>query len=238
MNKMFRICISLAPVCVFIGAISISAQWNKPYSSMSEKDARKLLNDSPWGQTRVYSYTSNKYVTSGPARPGGAASSNPISQYLNVRIRFLSARPIREAFSRMMLVGRTAQVADQLATQLNTFTTQEFPNEIVVSVDCDSTERLNEFWEFKLLLDTRSTIDLKPNTYLSAKGQRTYLESFHQPISDGVGAKFIFPRTVNGRPAIPPDSDDLQFYSEISDKYKLNMRFKTKDMVFDGRLEY
>ena len=44
--------------------------------------------------------------------------------------------------------------------------------------------------------------------------------------------------TVNGNPVISPDSDEIQFYSNFSDKYKLAMRFKVKDMMIDGKLEY
>lgn len=97
MNKLYRICISLSPVFVFICAISISAQWNKkPYTEWCEKEATKLLNDS----------------------------------------------------------------------------------------------------------------------------------------------KFIFPRNVNGKPVIAPDSTEIKFYSGIPSKYGLNMRFKVKDMMVDGKLEY
>jgi hypothetical protein len=242
MNKLYRICISLAPVFLFICAISISAQWNKkPYTEWSEKEATKLLNDSPWGQTQVFSDTSNEFGT-GVGRAGAGTSDNRSGDYsahhLNIRIRFLSAKPIRQAFSRVILLGQKGQVPDQLAAQLNAFATQDFPDYIVVSVDCDTNESKNELREFKTLLDTRSMVDLKNDTYLSAKGQRTFIASFQPPKKDGLGAKFIFPRTVDGKPAIPPDSDEIQFHSEFSNKYKLNMRFKTKDMMVDGKLEY
>ena len=240
MGKVHRICISLSPVLVFICAISISAQWNKkPYTELSEKEARKLLNDSPWGQTRVYSYPSNAISDFSPARPPGASSSESSSQFLNIRIRFLSARPIRQAFSQLILLKQKGgQALDPVSAQLNAFVTRDFPNDIVVSVDCDATALKNEYWSFKTMLDTKSLADLKLKTYLSAKGQRTFIESYQPPERDGFGARFIFPRTVNGNPSIPPDSDDIQFYSEFSEKYKLNMRFKTKDMMFDGKLEY
>ena len=80
--------------------------------------------------------------------------------------------------------------------------------------------------------------DLKNVTFLSAKGQRTFIANYQPPKKDGLGAKFIFPRTVNGSPVIPPDSDEIQFFSEFSEKYKLAMRFKVKDMMIDGKLEY
>lgn len=238
MNKRYRTWIYLAAV-VFICAISISAQWNKPYREMSEKEARKLLNDSPWGKTRVVSYTSNSY-SPGQYRTGqrNGVENIGITQYLNIRIRFLSARPIRQAFSRIILLEHKDQASDLLTRQLNSFTDQYFGNDIVVSVDCDATESKNELLELRILLDTGSIVDLKPNTYLSANGQRTYLESFHPPTKDGLGAKFIFPRTVNGKPTIDADSDAIEFNAELSLRHKLNMRFKTKDMMINGKLEY
>ena len=242
MKKLSSIGIACAPVIVFICALSISAQWNKkPYTEWSEKEATKLLNDSPWGQTQVFSDTSNEFgrgVARGSVGTVDNRSGDYSAHHLNIRIRFLSAKPIRQAFSRMILLGQKGQVPDQLAAQLNAFATQEFPDYIIVSVDADANESKSELREFRTFLDTTSMVDLKPDTYLSAKGQRTFITGFQPPKKDGLGAKFIFPRTVNGKPVIPADSDEIQFYSEFSDKYKLNMRFKVKDMMVDGKLEY
>jgi len=242
MKKLNRVGITCAPVVVFICALSISAQWNKkPYTEWSEKEATTLLNDSPWGQTQVFSDTSNQFGTGIGRRDAGTTddrSGDYSAHHLNIRIRFLSAKPIRQAFSRVILLGQKGSVPDQLAAQLTAFATQGFPDYIVVSVDCDANESKNEFREFKALLDTRSIIDLKNNTYLSAKGERVYVASYQPPKKDGLGAKFIFPRTVNGEPAISAASDEIQFYSEFSNKYKVNMRFKLKNMMVDGKLEY
>jgi hypothetical protein len=231
-----------APVFVFICAVSISAQWNKkPYTEWSEKEATKLLNDSPWGQTQVFSDTSNEFgtgVARGPVGTIDNRSGDYSAHHLNIRIRFLSAKPIRQAFSRRILLAQKGPVPDQMAAQLKAFATQDFPDYIIVSVDCDANESKNEIREFRSLLDTTAMADLKNDTYLSAKGQRTFIASFQPPKKDGLGAKFIFPRTVNGKPTIPPDSDEIQFYSEFSNKYKLNMRFRVKDMMVDGKLEY
>src|SRR2546422_5099938 len=55
--------------------IALSAQWNKkPYTEWSEKEATKLLNDSPWGQTQALTDTSqmklknNTYLLAGGQR--------------------------------------------------------------------------------------------------------------------------------------------------------------------------
>jgi len=239
MKKLNRICLSLSPVFVFIAAVSISAQWNKkPYSEWSEKEATKVLNDSPWGQTKVYSDTSNEFGTGPGGRAGGGSGSGDYSSvHLNIRIRFLSAKPIRQAFSRMILLQQKGQVPDQLAAKLNAFANQDFSDSIVVSVDCDANESKGAFRAFKTLLQTRSMVDLKNRVYLSAKGQRTFIESYQPPKDDGLGAKLIFPRTVDGKPAIPPDSDEILFSGALG-RYSLTMRFKVKDMMVDGKLEY
>jgi hypothetical protein len=55
---------------------------------------------------------------------------------------------------------------------------------------------------------------------------------------DGLGAKFVFPRTVDGRPFVTTESIEVRFYSEFAQGLTLNMRFKLADMIFEGALEY
>jgi len=242
MNKFYRVWITCAPLVVFICAVSISAQWNKrPYTEWSEKEATKVLNDSPWGQTQKFSDTSHEFGT-GVARNSVGAIDNRTGDYsarhLDIRIRFLSSKPIRQAFSRLIALKQKGPLNSQLEAQLKAFATQDFPDYIVISVDADANETKDELREFKTLLDTTAMVDLKNDTYLSAKGERVFIAIYQPPKKDGLGAKFIFPRNVNGKPAIPADADEVQFYSEFSDKYKLNMRFKVKDMMVDGKFEY
>ncbi|MCI0389485.1 MAG: hypothetical protein MOB07_12080 [Acidobacteria bacterium] len=49
-----------AALCLVCSLIAW-AQWEKkPYTEWSEKEAQKLLNDSPWSQTQVFSDTSHQ----------------------------------------------------------------------------------------------------------------------------------------------------------------------------------
>src|SRR5690242_16686548 len=90
--------LALLLICPLITA----AQWNKkPYTEWSEKEALKLLNESPWGQTQVYTNNSNTFGT-GPGRTQASGDYN--TYFLNIRIRFLSAKPIRQAFSRLIAI--------------------------------------------------------------------------------------------------------------------------------------
>jgi hypothetical protein len=222
--------------------LALWAQWNKkPYTEWSEKDAQKLLDNSPWGQTQVFSDTSNEF---GTGRRGNVTATDPNSvdysaHHLNIRVRFLSAIPVRQAFARLITISQKGVLDKQLEERLKAFATQDFPDYIIVSVDGEAQESKSEVREFKSLLDTRTTADLKNNTYLTGKnGQRVFLAEYQSPKKDNLGAKFIFPRLVDGQPFITPDTDEIHFYSEFSSKYKLSTRYKVKDMMFQGKLEY
>ena len=243
MKKLNRVGITCAPVIVFVCALSISAQWNKkPYTEWSEKDVKKVLNDSPWGQTQVYSDTSNEFkrgVSRGALGAGDSTSGDYSASHLNIRIRLLSSRPVRQAFSRLIVLMQKGSVPDQLAASLKGFVEKDPGPYVVVAVDADANESKSEIREFRTLMDSRALADLKHNTYLSGKGgERVYLAQYLPPQKDNLGAKFVFPRLVNGEPFITPETNEVRFYSEFSDKFKLDMRFKIKDMVVDGKLEY
>ncbi|HYV06284.1 MAG TPA: hypothetical protein VFB82_16930 [Blastocatellia bacterium] len=243
MTKLRRIGISCAPMVVFICALSISAQWNKkPYTEWSEKDVKKVLNDSPWGQTQVYSDTSNEFKR-GVSRNALGTTDNSTGDYsathLNIRIRLLSSKPVRQAFSRLIAMTQKGAVSEQLNAQLKGFVDRDPGQYVVVAVDADANESKSEIREFRTLMDSRALADLKQNTYLSGKGgERVYIIQYLPPQKDNLGAKFVFPRLVNGEPFVGADTNELRFYSEFSEKFKLDMRFKVKDMLVEGKLEY
>jgi hypothetical protein len=43
---------------------------------------------------------------------------------------------------------------------------------------------------------------------------------------------------VDGKPFITPESEEIHFVAPLSDNYKLDRRFKVKDMMYEGKLEY
>src|SRR5436190_9037747 len=166
-----RMVILSAIVVLIAVPISLSAQWNKkPYTEWSEKEATKMWENSPWAQTQVFVDTSSEFKT-GPARGGlgtGDTTSGDYSTHsLNIRMRLLSAKPVRQAFARMVALMQKGQMTPQVDARLKAFATQDFPDIIVISLDCDAKESKNEFREFKALLDNRTTADLKHNTYIT-----------------------------------------------------------------------
>ena len=65
-----------------------------------------------------------------------------------------------------------------------------------------------------------------------------FLNQYLPPSNDGMGAKYVFPRVVDGKPVATADSGFIRFYSELTSTIKLNMRFKIADMVYNDKLEF
>lgn len=61
---------------------------------------------------------------------------------------------------------------------------------------------------------------------------------YHAPINDGLGAKFIFPRIVDEKRFVNAETGTFRFYSEVTNQLKLNVTFKTSELMYNGQLEY
>lgn len=233
--------VSLLLACVL--ASGASGQKNiKSWVEWSKKDAQKILNDSPWGKMQVdtdtaemfYSPTSRAAVTDS-RRVEQGANNQAVS--LKFYIRFLSAKPIRQAFARLIELQQ-ASPDPQLSERLRGFTNSESNEWIFIAVSFESNDR-RVSGPVMQAFNAANTGVLKNKTYLERKdGKRLFLHEYLAPTADGMGAKFSFPRLVDGQPFITAASDEVRFYSEFSDKLKLNMRFKVAHMMYDGRLEY
>lgn len=244
-------------------AAGIGAQ-QKPvaWTEWSEKDAEKILNDSPWAQTQTDTNTTEMVYSPTVGSAAGSASSRPArttgmrdeqadrnrsrategaynqAVTINYRVRFLSARPVREALAVTILQQQTTASVAQTKLQMQQFIDRNFRDFIVVAVTYDaSDQRLSgkAFQDFNAALADM----LKNNSYLERKdGKRIFLLDYRAPIDDGIGARFVFPRVVDGRPFLNGESGDVRFYSEVGANIKLNLRFKVADMVYQGKLEY
>jgi hypothetical protein len=227
--------------------LTARAQWDKkPYTEWSNRDVQKILTDSPWGRTQSFTVASQLFNSgiSGKGGIAGARAGSPPDRpsdapHINFRVRFLSAKPIRQALVRWMEIKQKNQMNEQLAAQMKQFASGEFLEIIVVAVTCESDLVGENVQQAAALLRNNATSSLKNNTFLEIKGgQRIFLQEFQPPRPDGFGARFVFPRLVNDKPFITLESEEIHFYTELSDVYKLDRRFKVKDMMFDGKLEY
>lgn len=243
---MKRTAILILMVSILAG-IASSQKKSAPWTEWSKRDVEKILNDSAWGKTQVDTDTSEMTyrptVTPTTSSRDVSIDSNraergALNQEMHVkyRIRFLSAKPVRQAFVRMVELQQD-QPNKQLSEQLRSFVDRDFGEYIVVAVGFESTDQRLAGPVMQDINGAVASI-LKNTTYLERKdGKRLFLMDYRAPINDGMGAKFVFARTVGGQPFITPESGEVRFYSEVGKKVKLNMRFKISDMMFEGRLE-
>jgi len=81
---------------------------------------------------------------------------------------------------------------------------------------------------------------LKESVYLIARRSgRVHLTQYFPPSPDGMGAKFVFPRKVNGEEIAAPQDETLrfEFYCPVIND-KLFLEFKPAKMVYEGQPSY
>jgi hypothetical protein len=264
MNSFSRMFVTGATILMLALPLTITAQWNKkPYTEWSEKEALKLLNDSPWAQTQTVTDTSKQSSTTRSGSGSTTAIADIIS--INFRVRFFSAKPTRQAIARVMELQQKGKLPEQMAAQLKALAGADFPDFIIVTVSVESDKPSNMMQQANAALSKLTTSELKNDTYLVIRdGKRLFLKEYQRPRNDGLGARFIFQRLQDGEPFISERSEEILFHAEIlggsaidgtipnSDLpnrdasgrtaapfgFTINTRYKVKDMLFNGKLEY
>ena len=227
---------------------AVVAQKQKPWTEWSKKDVEKTLNDSAWGQTQTegsqQSSGSESAITQVAApraaereisRQGESGETKP-STVVKYHVRFLSAKPVRAAFARMVLLSKS-EPDETLTTQLQGFVDRDFSDYIVISVGVAVADQKMTAPVMRAF-SAATTEGLKNNVYLERKdGKKLYLMEYRAPVEDGMGAKFVFPRKFEGQPFLS-ESDSVRFIAQMNERMKLNTRYKLSDMLYDGKLEY
>src|SRR5437763_4329675 len=258
----------------FLVSGAIAQKQLKPWTDWTKSDVEKILNDSPWGQTQIDTDTSEMVYTPTTLAGGGDSASRreqgATNQATSVkfRIRWLSAKPIREA-----LVRQEQLTTGKISDKLKFFAEGPSYTRIVIAVTIEASDQR---FGAKVMqaLSSANTGVLKNNTYIELKGgKRVFLQQYVAPQDNVLGAAmFIFPRNAEGRPLITADVMGVRFHSEYENKlaldnamnppgqvsaprqgmslsrvdnqgenpfkFKLDMKFKVTDMIYHGELEY
>ena len=231
-------------------ACSAFAQKTKPWTELSEKEAAKILNDSAWGQTQTEGEDKDPQQMSAItqvaapnaanrqlSREGEAPDRRP-SRVVRYRARFLSAKPVRGAFAKILLIKKGDTADEALSTQLQEFVNRDFGDYVVIAVTPEAADPklVGPMMQF---LTSVTADSLKEKVYLERKdGRKLMLADYRPPGPDGMGAKFVFLRNLEGQPFLTAESDNVRFFAQFNEKMKLNVKYKVSDMMYDGKLEY
>jgi hypothetical protein len=240
--------ISACLVVLVLAGLGV-AQKQKSWTEWTKKDVEKTLSDSAWGQTQTEggaapSQSSDSAITQVAAqrsadrqmnRQGESGETKPAG-YVKYQVRFLSAKPVRQAFARMVLLSKP-EPDEALTTQLQGFIDRDFSDYIIVSVGVQVGDA--KMAGPIMAAFTNATAEaLKESVYLERRdGKKLPLLDYRAPVEDGMGAKFIFKRALDGQPFLS-ENDSVRFVAQLNEKMKLNTRYKLSDMLYDGKLEY
>lgn len=222
--------VSALMVAACLTAVAFGQQ--KGWASWDKKEVDKMLNNSPWGQTQAETDTSEMTVTFGLNRQPDAANNQAFT--FNYRIRFFSAKPIREAFAR----GVILQQPSITPAQLQNFINGDYSEIIVVAVTTDGADHryLNPIGT---IFRGATPSTLKNKAYLERRdGTKVYIEDYSPPSADGSGAKFVFPRMLDGKPFAAGSDETLRFVADLGRGVKMNWKFKLSEMSYNGVIEY
>ena len=173
---------------------------------------------------------------SGELQSGQNVGSRNVSKTAVYNVSFLTAKPVRQAFIRLVELQAPDTSAEKVAER-RTFIDKDFSEYIVVTLKLDGNDQ-KTLVPIKQLLGAGTADTMKSLAYLERKdGKRLALMDYRAPGPDHLGAKFIFPRTLDGKPFLDANSGEVRIYMEMN-KTKLTRKFKVADMMYDGKLEY
>ncbi len=219
----------------------------KPWQEWNEKEAEKILSNSPWSQTQTdtdtsemfFSPTNDPRTTGRGTNPEGRLSSGANNQAVNVKfmVRFFSARPVRRALVRLMELKQKPDA--DLAQRLHTFADVKSTESIIVTVAYETPDQ--RYGQAVMqIMNSAITSTLKNQTYLERNGKRLFLEEYIPPGKDGFGARFIFLRNQGEaqKPFIDSNTGDVRFIAQFLRGPRIDRLFKVSDMMYEGQLEY
>jgi hypothetical protein len=240
MKRVLLVCFALA-----LFAANAVAQKEKPWTEWSEKEAVRVMTDSAWAQSQTESTEAppadsgitpkqpRNLSSTGSGESGETLGKKNAGLSANYHVAFLTAKPVRQAFIRYLELKTPETPADKVAER-RAFIDRDFGDYIVVTLKLDGNDQ-NKLRPANQSLSGDPKA-FKDTAYLERKdGKRVSLMDYRAP--DQFGAKFIFPRTLEGKPFLDANSGEVRVFLEIG-KTKLSRRFKVADMMYDGKLEY
>ncbi len=182
------------------GASMLFAQGPKSedFGRLSLQEAVALLTRSPWARQETYTR-----ILGGI----GSGLSGEKEIYSTFFVRFLSARPIREAYARVRQIQANYDKLPpeeklRLDRALEPGLTLDVSRWIVLTVGFRSNDPSVEL-RVRQFLEVQTTESMRLRAYLSTvRFPQLKLAAYFPPHEDEVGAKFVFPRSVGGVPVI------------------------------------
>ncbi len=157
-------------------------------------------------------------------------------------VRLISAEPVRQAYARVKLINvGYDQLPDEEKQRVNREIEEivdlDVSEWIVVAVSFRSNNH-NQEAGFDRFLERQSLETMKNRAYLSTeKFPRIQLDAYYPPREASVGAKFVFPRNLEGVPVVTPDDETIVFeFDTPGNEPVMRATFPVQEMIISGKL--
>ncbi|HWZ98263.1 MAG TPA: hypothetical protein VN025_10930 [Candidatus Dormibacteraeota bacterium] len=214
----------IALASIFALSFPNNAPWDKPASQWSAADANKIFEDSPWAPSKVtietkYSQKYSDNLTHVVSESPINSQNSPTVQSMqiskggtpNYYVKWMSAKTMRLALEKMHRM-RINVTGTQPPLKV-----EESPDYVIaiegdepMRVLRDAKEDLHD--TVFIELDSGFTLDLATVQFLDGAD------------ADPIRTEFHFPRLIEGRPAINPDSEKVVFHCRASAKKEMPNR--------------
>lgn len=220
------------PILAAVWVVAASGP-STDFRSWSLEKAIQILNDSPWARQETFTR-----VVGGV----GSGIRGEKEIYNTFFVRFLSARPIREAFARINEIrlheeGFSLSESEELRARIRRNLEIDVSRWIVVTVSSRSNnpseeERVSQFFQ------VQNVESLRNQAFLStAAFPRLQLVAYYPPRDELVGAKFVFPRQVSGKAVVRREDKAVTFELDVPGaRPLLRVTFPVDSMVVDDQL--
>jgi hypothetical protein len=209
--------------------------WEQPFDKWKREEVLRMLSDSPWSQSQ----TIERIID---AKNEGLAGEKEL--HYRFTVRFFSARPVREAYVRMArLMNNYDQMAPEQSKEFDARFKRalnlDVADRVIVAVDY-TTNDPNAERDLRTFFEMATADLLKQRVYLiSQRLGRVELREYSPPSADGTGAKFIFPRMVNGQPVFGPQDKEIRFdFFAPAVNQRIFLTFKSAKMMYRDELSY
>ena len=218
----------------FIAFSATSWSTLEPFHQWSLDRAVKILNDSPWARQETFTRV---------IRGVGSGISGEKEIYNTFYVRFLSARPVREAYARVQQIQNGYDKMSSV--EKRRFEAAQAANLdldvskwIVVSISFRSNDP-NEESSVRHFFQSETTETLKTKAFLSTPlCSQIELSAYFPQHEESVGAKFVFRREIDGVPILSKDCQKvtLELLNVPGTDSRLYSTFDVKPMIVDNQL--
>lgn len=175
-------------------AVGQAPAGEEPFWKWPLSKAVKILNSSAWARQETFTSVV-------PGVGSGQAGEKEI--YTTFYVRFLSADPIREAYARILQIEygydrMSAEEKRRFDRLLEPVLGLETDDWVVIGLSCRSNDPEQES-QMRRYFHSQTAATLRDKVFLSTeRHSQVRIQAYFPPAEESVGARFVFPRTIEG----------------------------------------